>query len=455
MRRILFLLLALCALCGLSGCLALNSAELLTLPEISPEHRELLKLFNAVTASSDWVTTNPVAGNNKLTTQFVDIYQDGIPEALAFFKNPTDLKLRLTVYTKTGKASYGELCSIEIPGEQFHRIDCVDVNGDGSQELVVGVRYATSAMYGLNVYTLKNGEGVELLDTSYTDLTVFDLTDDGVADIVTMNSDENGINSFAELFTRAGSGLASAGRAPLSAAVRAPSAIVTGRLNDSMCAVVAEGSFLDAAGATRYLSDVLIWRDSALTNLSYAEIYHQSFETQRSVSLRFGDINFDGAMEFPIALTMPQPPTVNVAGGTYVRWFGYTANGEVKAVADTYHASDNRWYVQMPQAWNDRVYVYVETGNGYRAGVFATELNGQQYTLMKLYLFSSESALKKYEAEDLISLPEFNDVFYAATVTAAAELPEALVPLAIDAAEVAERLVFVSANGYRRASANR
>ena len=83
MRRIRFLLAILAAILGLSGCMALNSADLLTLPEISPDHRELLKLINTVTASSDWSTTNPVAGSNKLTTQFVDIYQDGIPEAVA------------------------------------------------------------------------------------------------------------------------------------------------------------------------------------------------------------------------------------------------------------------------------------------------------------------------------------------------------------------------------------
>ena len=142
MRRIRSLLVLLAVILGLSGCMALNSADLLTLPEISPDHRELLKLINSATASSAWTTTNPVAGSNKLTTQFVDIYQDGIPEALAFFRNPADFKLRLTIYTKTGKSTYGELCTIEMAGEQFHRIDFVDVNGDGNREFIVGIRHA-------------------------------------------------------------------------------------------------------------------------------------------------------------------------------------------------------------------------------------------------------------------------------------------------------------------------
>ena len=217
MRRIRSLLVLLAVILGLSGCMALNSADLLTLPEISPDHRELLKLINAATASSAWTTTNPVAGSNKLTTQFVDIYQDGIPEALAFFRNPTDFKLRLAIYTKTGKSTYGELCTIEMAGEQFHRIDFVDVNGDGNREFIVGIRHATSAMYGLNVFTLKNSEGVLLADATYTDLALYDLTGDTVTDIVTINSDAGGINAHAELFGRTENGFGSLGTAPLSA----------------------------------------------------------------------------------------------------------------------------------------------------------------------------------------------------------------------------------------------
>lgn len=457
MRRIRYLLAIFAAILGLSGCMALNSADLLTLPEISPDHRELLKLINTVTSSTDWSTTNPIAGDNKLTTQFVDIYQDGIPEALAFFRNPADFKLRLTIYTKTGKSTYGELCTIEMAGEQFHRIDFVDVNGDGNREFVVGIRYATSAMYGLNVYALKNSEGVLLTDTTYTDLTLCDLTGDGVTDIVAVNNDESGVKAYAELFSRTETGgFASAGTAPVSTAVRAPSAMICGSLNESMKAVIAEGCFADATGAQRYLSDVFVCRDGVFTNLSYAEIYHQSFETQRSVALQFSDVNFDGFLEFPIAFTMPYPSTVPVAGGVCVRWFGYAASGEVKAVTDTYHASDNRWFFLLPQSWNDRVYVCSESGEGYRAGAFVTDVDGRPCTLLTIYMFSSKAAMAKSDIQDLIALKEYNGIFYAATVTAAQSLPAEAAELALPQSEIAQRLVFVSANGtYRRASATK
>ena len=453
MRRIRSLLVLLAVILGLSGCMALNSADLLTLPEISPDHRELLKLINAATASSAWTTTNPVAGSNKLTTQFVDIYQDGIPEALAFFRNPADFKLRLTIYTKTGKSTYGELCTIEMAGEQFHRIDFVDVNGDGNREFIVGIRHATSAMYGLNVFTLKNSEGVLLADATYTDLALYDLTGDTVTDIVTINSDAGGINAHAELFGRTENGFGSLGTAPLSASVHAPSAVVCGNLNESMQAMIVEGSFTDAAGAQRYLSDILLCRDGVFTNLSYAEIYHQSFETQCSVALQFSDVNFDGFLEFPIAFTMPYPQTVTNPGGVCVRWFGYAATGEVKAVIDTYHASDNRWFFQLPQSWNDRVYVRSETGDGYRAGVFATDVDGHPRTLMTLYMFSSAAALQKSEIKDLIVLKPYNDIYYAATVTDIDDLPVEIPEMALSREEIASRLVFVLSDGtYRRMS---
>ena len=56
MRRWISLLLLFCITLSLSGCMMLNSSDLLTLPEISPEHRQLLKLVNAETASAAWAT---------------------------------------------------------------------------------------------------------------------------------------------------------------------------------------------------------------------------------------------------------------------------------------------------------------------------------------------------------------------------------------------------------------
>ena len=455
MRRLIVWLLAACVAAGLSGCMMMNSSDLLTLPEISPEHRQLLQLINSVTASASWATANPVAGSNRLTTQFVDLYGDGIPEAAAFFRNQKDFKLRAVLYTKTGSASFSELCSVEMNGEQFHRVDYADLDGDGSMELLVGVRYDTAAIYGLHVYSIQNGEAAELLDTTYTDFAVFDLDGDGMIEVLTVNSDESGVNAYAELFAYDGAGMTSLGAAPVSAEVRAPSAMRTGMLNAEMPAVIAEGSFTDSSGATKYLSDVFVYRpEQGLVNLSYAELFKQSFETQRTVPLAFSDVDFDGFLEFPISVSPPPAAVASAASGQYVRWYGYTPDGNVEAKADTYHAADGAGFFLLPPSWRDRVYVRAAVASDYRAAVFACERNGMQYELMTLYMFGSELDMRRCDIDGLVSVAQYGGVWYAALLSDAdgRSLPVEMYLSGAD--EIRQRLVFITSGGdYRRAAA--
>lgn len=440
MRRLVLVWIAFCLAFGLSGCITLDSSDLLTLPEISPGHKQLLKLINAETASDGWTTANPIAGENRLTMQFVDFFGDGIPEAVAFFRNSKSFQLRMALYAKTGASSYTELCSFDLTGDQFQRIDYADLNGDGCMELLVSILLDTAAVYELHVFTLQNSSAIELLTTTYTDLAVFDLDGDGGCDILTTN----GAESTAELFSATGQTIISRGTAPLSAEVRSPSSIRTGMLNESMPAVIAEGSFTDATGAVKYLSDVFVCEpNGSLVNLSYAEIFHQSFETQRTVSYPFSDSDFDGYLEFPIAI----PQTDALSAGQYVRWYGYRADGSILAKSDTYHFSDGSWYFLLPDAWRDVVQIREISTNGCTGVLFSYEVGGLPQELLTLYLCSSEDALRSIDVDGIATTFEYHDILYAI------RLPRKLsgvVPSELylsNADSAMERIVFQSASG--------
>ena len=452
MRRFVVWLLSVCIAAGLSGCMMMNSSDLLTLPEISPEHQQLLRLINSVTASANWVTTNPVAGSNRLTMQFVDFYSDGIPEAVAFFRNQKDFSLRAVLYTKTGSSSYTELCSVEMTGEQFHRVDYADLDGDGNTELLIGARHDTAAIYGLHVYSIRNGEAVNLLTTTYSDLAIYDLDGDGLDEILTVSTGETGGNAYAELFAYKNSEMTSLGTAPVSAEVRAPSAMRTGYLNADTPAVIAEGSFTDLTGTVKYLSDVFVYRaEEGLINLSYAELFGQSFETQRTVPLAFSDVDFDGFLEFPISVASPQPATVNTVTGQYVRWYGYAADGNVETKADTYHSADGAWYFLLPPEWRDKAYVRTFTTSDYSGAVFMCEQNGLQCELMTIFIFSSELDMRRCDVDGLVPLAKYGNVWYAVLLdNEDGALPPEM--YLTDPAEIKERFVLISPSGeYRRA----
>lgn len=440
------ILLCLCLVLPLCGCSMLNSSDLLTLPMISPEHQQLLKLINGVTGSTDWVTTNPAAGNNRLTTQFVDFYGDGIPEAVAFFKNTPEFRLRVTVYSKSGVSSYAELCSVEMNGEQIQRVEYADLDGDGSQEMLVGVRYDTAALYTLYAFSLRNGSAAELLNVTYNDFTLCDLLGDGRKEIFTIRDSEVEGAPIAELFHCEAGIMSSVGTAPVSPCVRTPLFLTSGRLNSDTPAIIAEGSFTDAStDAIRYLSDVFIWQEEeGFRNLSYAEIFGQSFETQRSVSLRFSDVNADGSMEFPIAVTMAQPasnPTA-VPAGSAIRWYGYDPTGDVSAVADTWLSGDGTWMLTLPKSWRDCFYAQSRTKNDRRLVVFsADDENGAPVELLSICICSNADNIPACTADGYERLAEYGGIWYGVLLN-----PDAPPALGLkDRADVQARMIFLTA----------
>ena len=55
---------------------------------ISHDQAQLRKLINEITASKNWQSTSPQTGDNRYAVQFVDLYGDGISEAVTFSEIP-------------------------------------------------------------------------------------------------------------------------------------------------------------------------------------------------------------------------------------------------------------------------------------------------------------------------------------------------------------------------------
>ena len=312
--------------------------------------------------------------------------------------------------------------------------------------MLVSVRLDTAAVYALYVYAIRNGSALELLQATYTDLAVFDLDGDGACDILLVNGDE----TSAELFSCENQTMVSRGKAPLSEGTRILSNIRTGFLNETMPAAVADATFTDATGAVKYLSDVFVCEPGGeLKNLSYAEVFHQSFETQRTVPYAFSDADFDGYLEFPIAI----PSVSGVTGGQYIRWYGYQPDGSVAAKSDTFHHSSGAWYFLLPASWRDTAGIRELSTATYNAVVFSYTAGGMVYELLTLYLFPSEEAMQEAKLEGIAATVTYNGSVYAIRLPKkpSGNVPADLYLSGVD--EARERLVFLTAaGGYARAS---
>ena len=192
MRKKNVLLLTAILLFSLLGCSVFDSMSMLSLPELSPEHAALAKYINAMTSDASWSVASPESGENRTAMQFVDFYGDGISEAVVFYKNAASLLLRICVYTQSGKASSAEMCRIDAPGDAFVFAEYVDLNGDGSLEMVAGMRYGSTSMYALKVYSLANNTPTLIADTTSSNYVIMDMDGDGVDDLLTAGVGESG-----------------------------------------------------------------------------------------------------------------------------------------------------------------------------------------------------------------------------------------------------------------------
>lgn len=443
-------LVSVCAL--LSGCSLLDGGNLLMLPDISPDQRKLLQLVNSVTANSSWVVTSPSSGDNLSTMQFVDFFGDGISEAVSFFRNSSEMRLRVGLYSKTRSTGYTELCTFQTEGYSVEEVIYSDVDGDRALEILLFVGYESGSIYGVEVYKIRNSSAERIYSGACTAYAVFDMTRDGNSELILHHEESSGGagNAYAELLTFENEKAECLGYAPVSSGGGKPGSAVCGKLNNGMSGCIFD-SALPGSGVPIYVSDVLTWTVfGGFENLSYSDGWGYAYTTLRNTEVFCRDIDFDGFLEIPQTEEMP----VNSAGvqsagspGIYTYWYGYNADGQLVQKNLTYMFPDGSWYFIMPPSWSGTVYVTTGSMDGLTTLTFSADRNDRSNRLLTIYRTDAD--------ENGVLLPEgafsvgaFGGYSYYALIG----LPDELSPLADDmylsgAKDVMSRFVTVDAFG--------
>lgn len=411
MRRFFCISLILALAAALSGCFLDPAENLYAVPKQPESFYNLQSAIDAVMGDSATYSA-PVGGENQQAVQTADLDGDGDDEAIVYINNGGDTPLCLCVFDRQDNC-YTLLGTIEGVGSAFDKVEYVQFDGEGGNEILVGRRLSDSVMQILSVYSVRDGELVELINAPYYEFICTDLDGDGLRDIILLSQDADATNGAAVYYHWSDGQPVRELEADLSAPVSSVKRIITGKMCRDVKAVFVASSYEEGLIVT----DIFGLRDGSFTNFSRAS----EVQTVREYYVYSNDIDSDGVIELPRLLDLPSSEDdESTVGQSLILWYNLLLSGREKQKCLTYHNYSGGWYLTIPENWVGTFAVGRITALGSASGYRFAEADGGG-EIFRIVATSSENAAKTIAEEGWIQLQQRGGITYAFRLGPAAE----------------------------------
>ena len=393
-----------------SGCMNITAEELYSLPQLSEGYLRLQSHINAVLGRGAEFSP-PTGGSNRQSVLLRDINGDGVDEVIAFFSIPSGSTLQVYVFRmEDGDYSVAEV--IEGIGTAFESVRFVDMNGDGTMELVIGWQMGP-ALRHMEIFSLRDFHAVSLARVEYTEIIEFDLSENGNDDIVVVRMPTQEHGAVAAVYTLMPDGELIMTETRLSNGVEVISNILTGRLIDDVPAIFIEGEGrFDEGNVFALVTDICVYRDGRLENISVKGATGISEDTVRARLYYSSDINRDGAIKIPMPrLLRAQSETAYYA----IDWYTFNSGGHSRLALTTYHNNNDEWFLILPFDWRGRVTIRREDDvAGERTVVFSSISDDDEIRdFLKIYKITGDLRETRVSLPGRIRLIDEGSAVYA------------------------------------------
>ena len=397
--RLFIIVLCLSAFVLLSGCLRITADDLYSLPEVSEEYLRLQAHLNIIIGQGAEFAA-PVRGPNRQAVQLMDLNGTGSNEVIAFFSIPGESTLRIHIFELVGD-DYVEVDIIEGIGTEIDTIRYIDMDGDGTMELIIGWQMGSTLKY-MSIYSLAGFHNQLLVSgEEYTEITTLNNPDGGVDVIALRMPTQDAGSPIAIAFSLMQDGEVVAQEARLSAGVESIMQVLSGSLADDIPAIFveSEGRFENGSLVT----DVLARVDSVFSNITMQSTTGISDETVRH-RMYSSDLDNDGIIKIPeLRRLVAQSETEYYA----IDWFTYHSNGARTLALTTYHNNFDEWYLILPSDWRGIVSIRREDSvPGERTIIFShyTAADGRHEDFMKIYKISGANIEQRASRDNRVLL---------------------------------------------------
>ena len=413
-RRILTAMLFLLTALLLGGCTMRTVEQMYDLPKRSEEFTEMQSAID--TAMYGMTYASPQSGENQQTVQMADLNGDGTDEIIVFAKGATEKPLQVLIFTQDEDGRVRTMETIGSNGLAFEQVEYVDFDDKPGRELVVGIRVGDQVQKSVSVYTFHNNDAELMLLNGYSKFITCDLDEDGLSELMVLRQGEMEMQrAMAVLYQTRSGQIERSVELSLSGDANNIRRIMEGKLQNGRSAVYVAS----APDTNAMVTDVLALKDGTFVNLTFTGEINTSVPTLRNFYVYSQDIDGDGIFEIPSAVTMkPLSMWQTAENRQFLRWYSLDDNGWEYNKLFTFHNFVGGWYLQLHSGWASRITVEQENG------IYRFYLWDESYqvatSLFTLYVFTGSNRDEEAVKDGRFALYRAEGVAYAASLNAAA-----------------------------------
>ncbi len=373
-------------------------------------------------------------------TAFVlrDVDRDGHDEVFAFysFQDDTEGNINMSMIDST-EDGWRITDTVTVQASGVESISFADLDGNGSQEVLVGWSLFSTIQQQLSVYGCDGGSLVQRLSRPYTTFVTADLMEVGFSQLLVVTLDSTEKTAEARLYQVPEGGAEEEGNVSLDGNISGYLTPVVGKLASQRPAVYLDANKGTSSMITEIIyympldtistpvlsdenSDFSLMRTSPLVSPFHDNSTRENNITARQAPLPMRDMDGDGVMEMPTMLELPGNQQTKLYLSTWRNYNEEKFTEVCTAVMnDTYG-----YYLKYPAAWlgEDGIHVTVSVSKEDSLYTFSTwdnEARIRTVDLLKLQVFTTEEWENRNMSlyADYFSVAVSGDRVYAAWLT--------------------------------------
>ena len=357
MKKNIFLLcLLLIAASLLTGCTLRTVDEMYRPPRRSENDNHLQSAIDAAMGALSFAA--PITGENQQTVQMADLDGDGGVEYIVFARDSVNKAIQILIFTQN-EDDFSLLCVMESHGSAFEQVEYVDIDDKPGLEMVVGRQVSDQVRRALSVYTFSGGTPEQILTANYLKFLTCDLNQDGKTELMLIKpGDTDADRGVAVLYSMGPSGMERSREVAMSSTGDSVKRIMTSRLQSGEPAVYVASS----ADESTVITDIFTIHEGAFSNISFSRESGTSVQTLRNYYVYADDIDSDDVLELPSLITMrPIKNSTSSEQQYLIRWYAMDSSAVAHTKRHTFHNYLGGWYLELGDAWAERVSV-VDSG---------------------------------------------------------------------------------------------